>query len=336
MPPTLPARTRAGDTHTVIAGHAQAGSRLDKVLSEALSDASRSRLKALVLDGSVRVNGEIAANPARRVQAGDVIEVEIPPPTPLALTPEPMTLDIVHEDDDLIVIDKPAGLVVHPGAGHESGTLVHGLLAYCAGRLSGIGGVMRPGIVHRIDKDTSGLIVVAKTDAAHAGLSEQFAAHSIDRRYIALVWGVPSPVEGVIRGAIARDAKDRKRMAVTDAARGRTAVTRYRVERAFGSAIALVACTLETGRTHQIRVHMRHIGHPLVGDPVYGRATRARRATLPDPLAAAVATFPRQALHAGRLGFIHPTTGRKLIFESRLPDDMHDLIALANDAFRPI
>jgi len=277
-----------------------------------------------------------------RVAAGETYVIALPAAAAAADSPQPIPLAIAYEDADLIVVDKPAGMVVHPAPGARDGTLVNALLAHCGPALSGVGGARRPGIVHRIDKDTSGLLVAAKTDRAHHGLARQFQAHSVERRYLALVHGVPDPADprlrglrgvtvepgGVIRIAtgLARHRTDRQRQAVTDA--GRPAVTRLRVIAAYGSppAVALVECRLETGRTHQIRVHLAHAGHALVGDPVYGGRRRAPAAALGAAAAAAVNAFPRQALHAATLGFLHPVTGRHLAFSAPLPPDMAALI----------
>ncbi|MGE4014166.1 MAG: RluA family pseudouridine synthase, partial [Alphaproteobacteria bacterium] len=234
-------------------------------------------------------------------------------------------LNIVYEDAHLVVIDKPAGMVVHPAAGNPDGTLVNALIAHCGGSLSGIGGVARPGIVHRIDKDTSGLLVVAKTDAAHQGLAAQFARHDLDRAYIALAWGVLRPASGTIEGAIGRSAANRKKMAVVHKG-GKAARTDYRVLKRFGDALSLVECRLSTGRTHQIRVHLASRGHPLVGDPVYGGTQKSKAKALPPSIANRVLDFKRQALHAFRLGFKHPISGKTLSFESDLPSDLRELI----------
>ncbi|MCX7863812.1 MAG: RluA family pseudouridine synthase, partial [Novosphingobium sp.] len=241
--------------------------------------------------------------------------------------PQDIALKIVFEDDDLLVVDKPAGLVVHPAAGNPDGTLVNALVHHCRGKLSGIGGVARPGIVHRLDKDTSGLMVVAKSDAAHEGLARQFADHSIDRAYMALVAGIPAPGAGTVTGAIGRSGTNRKKMAIVSDGRGKHAVTHYRMLRAFDGA-ALVECRLETGRTHQVRVHMSSIGHPLLGDRVYGRTPHHFRAIL------AHLDFNRQALHAARLGFVHPLSGARLSFASALPKDMERLIESLSDKNR--
>ena len=284
---------------------------------------SRERVKALLGAGHISIDGTIAAQASAKLAAGAIYAIHVPAAVPAIAQAQDIALVVVYEDDDLIVIDKPAGLVVHPAAGNLDGTLVNALLHHCRGQLSGIGGVARPGIVHRIDKDTSGLLVVAKTDAAHEGLARQFADHSILRAYLALVGGRPIPVAGTVRGAIARSPQDRKKMALVDdtSRRGKHAVTHYAMLEALGAGAALVECRLETGRTHQVRVHLASIGHPLLGDPVYGRTPPALRALLTE------LGFRRQALHAAQLGFIHPRSGEALTFASELPADMRELLA---------
>lgn len=307
------------DEQTITGSVAQAG-RADKVLAEA-SGLSRARVQALIAEGRAAVAGSALASPSARLAAGSAFVIALPPPAPLAAIAQDIPLVVVHEDADLIVVDKPAGFVVHPAAGNADGTLVNALLHHCRGRLSGIGGVARPGIVHRIDKDTSGLLVVAKSDAAHEGLARQFADHSIARTYLAVTAGHPRPAAGTITARLGRSERDRKKMAVLadDAARGKHAVTHYRTLEALDGA-ALVECRLETGRTHQVRVHLAHIGHPLLGDPVYGRTPAALKPVL------ARLGFARQALHAASLGFVHPVTGEPLLFEAPLPADMRELI----------
>ena len=300
-------------------GEAQHGLRLDKALAELLPELSRERLKSLIVEGEVTAGGR-TLNPSMKVAAGQLFAVNIPAPAEAEAIAQDIPLTIVHEDADLIVVDKPAGLVVHPAAGNLDGTLVNALLHHCRGELSGIGGVARPGIVHRIDKDTSGLLVVAKSDRAHEGLAQQFKAHSIDRLYAAIVYGLPRPTAGTVDTWIGRSDADRKKMAVHREGRGKHAVTHYRtIERLAGA--ALVECKLETGRTHQVRVHMAHLGHPLIGDPVYSRDKKGFK-TILETL-----RFKRQALHAKRLGFIHPFTGQKLSFDSALPTDMQELLS---------
>jgi 23S rRNA pseudouridine1911/1915/1917 synthase len=302
---------------------ADAGQRLDRVLQRHLPELSRTRFKQLILAGMVVCDGALQRDPAQRVQAGQHFAITLPDPVDPVPAAQPMPLAIRFEDEHLLVVE-PAGLVVHPAPGNPEGTLVNALLAHCGASLAGIGGVRRPGIVHRLDKDTSGLLVVAKTEPAHRALSRDFAARRIERAYGAFVWGVPVPAAGEISGNIGRSPSNRKKMAVVAATRGKPAVTRYRVERRFGDHAALIECRLLTGRTHQIRVHLAHGGHPLIGDPVYG--TRAGRAVARlGPAGAAIIAFPRQALHARLLGFTHPATGEKLIFESPLPADMEEL-----------
>lgn len=304
----------------VIAGTLAQAGRLDKALTEA-SGLSRERIKALMAEGAITVGKTVATNPSAKMQAGAHFVITLPPPQPLAAEPQDIPLTVVYEDADLIVVDKPAGMVVHPAAGNPDGTLVNALLHHCTGQLSGIGGVARPGIVHRIDKDTSGLLVVAKSDKAHEGLAAQFADHSIERRYLAVCGGHPSPAEGTINARLGRSDSDRKKMAVLPdgTSRGKHAVTHYRtLQRLDGC--ALLECRLETGRTHQVRVHCASIGHPLVGDPVYGRTPKSLRPLLQQ------LGFARQALHAASLGFHHPVTGEWHQFSSPLPADMAELI----------
>ncbi|MBZ9648885.1 RluA family pseudouridine synthase [Sphingobium sp. 3R8] len=303
-----------------VIGEAQHGIRLDRALADLLPDLSRERLKALIGEGQVQSSKLGKISISMKVAAGQVFTVTLPPPVPLDTVAQDIPLAIVHEDDDLIVIDKPAGLVVHPAAGNLDGTLVNALLHHCEGRLSGIGGVARPGIVHRIDKDTSGLLVVAKSDKAHEGLARQFKDHSIDRLYAAIVYGSPSPAAGTVDTWIGRSDADRKKMAVHREGRGKHAVTHYRIIHRLRDA-AVVECKLETGRTHQVRVHMHHIGHPLIGDPVYGRERKGFKSIL-ETLG-----FKRQALHAKSLGFIHPVTAERLMFQSVLPGDMQELLS---------
>ena len=304
-----------------IVPHNATGWRLDRALAAALPTLSRERLKALVSSGQVAAaDGLLARDPAMKVAEGATFAVTVPDPAPAHNEAQDIPLVIAYEDEHLIVIDKPAGLVVHPAAGNYDKTLVNALLHHCRGSLSGIGGVERPGIVHRIDKDTSGLMVAAKTDPAHVGLAAQFAKHSIDRRYKAIVAGIPRPGEGTIDAPLARSSANRKKIAVVEDGRGKRAVTHFKtVERLKAS--ALVECRLETGRTHQVRVHMASIGHPLLGDPVYGRSRPEHRELLNR------LNFKRQALHAARLGFIHPVTSAALCFDSEIPQDMLDLFS---------
>ncbi|MCB2051484.1 MAG: RluA family pseudouridine synthase [Novosphingobium sp.] len=306
----------------IITGHCADGSqRLDKALSEA-SGLSRERVKALLGEGRITVDGKPASSASAKVTGGEAFTIAVPEAAPAAAQPQDIPLVIAYEDEHLIVVDKPAGLVVHPAAGNPDGTLVNALLHHCRGQLSGIGGVARPGIVHRIDKDTSGLIVAAKTDLAHEGLARQFADHSIERAYLALVNGVPMPPQGTITGRIGRSDTNRKKMALLPehSSRGKHAVTHFKVQEAQGFS-ALVECRLETGRTHQVRVHMASIGHALLGDPTYGRANTRIRPTLSS------LGFARQALHAAVLGFTHPASGKTLQFRSELPPDMRELLA---------
>ncbi len=299
-----------------IAGDA-IGWRLDRALAAAVPTLSRERLKALISSGGVAGPAGPVRDPAAKALAGDY-RVAVPAPKPAHNEAQDIALAIVHEDAHLLVVDKPAGMVVHPAAGNPDGTLVNALLHHCAGRLSGIGGVARPGIVHRIDKDTSGLLVVAKTDVAHEGLAAQFAKHSIDRRYLAITAGIPVPAAGTIDAPLARSPANRKKIAIVGEGRGKRAVTHYRIVEPLSGA-ALTECRLETGRTHQVRVHMASIGHPLVGDPVYGRPRNGHRDLLKR------LNFHRQALHAARLGFVHPVTKAKLSFKSALPSDIQEL-----------
>jgi 23S rRNA pseudouridine1911/1915/1917 synthase len=312
----------------------EAGSRLDRFLASKFSALSRTQLKRLILDSHVRVGGRTIGDPGYRVKPGERIELVVPPAAPARPAAERIPLDIVHEDDELIVIDKPAGLVVHPAAGNRTGTLVNALIAHCGASLSGIGGEKRPGIVHRLDKDTSGLLVIAKTDRAHRALAAQFAEHGrrggLERGYLALVWGVPHPREGTIDKPIGRDPRSRVKMAVR--AGGRRAVTHYKTRAIYRDAkgkpvASLLECRLATGRTHQIRVHLAKIGHPLLGDAVYGAGFRTRTALLSTKAERALAGLKRQALHAYLLGFTHPATGKKLKFERNPPPDFAFLLS---------
>ncbi len=327
-----PSQTIQSQTIQHIVASTEAGERVDRCLAAIRPDLSRSRIKLLIEQGNLRkagAAGETAQTineASYRVKPGDALELTVPAPEAAEPQGQAIALNIVYEDRDLIVVDKPAGMVVHPAPGNPDNTLVNALIAHCGESLSGIGGVKRPGIVHRIDKDTSGLIVAAKNDAAHQALSEAFAAHTIEREYRCLVWGLASPKAGTIEGPIGRHATDRKRMAIVRKG-GKPAVTHYRTLTVYGLGASEVACNLETGRTHQIRVHLAAIGHPLIGDPVYGKVTAARRSTLPPAAAAAAKAFPRQALHAAVLGFTHPRTGKKLRWESPLPADFEALKA---------
>ncbi len=304
----------------IITGKLAGGQRIDKALAEA-SGLSRERVKALIGEGAIAVAGARVTQASAKAAEGAEFVIEAPPAAEAAARAQDIPLTIVFEDEHLIIVDKPAGLVVHPAAGNPDGTLVNALLHHCAGGLSGIGGVARPGIVHRIDKDTSGLLVVAKSTAAHEGLAKQFADHSLERAYLAVVNGHPRPREGAITGKIGRSDANRKKMAALpkDSSRGKHAVTHYKVLEMMADC-ALVECRLETGRTHQVRVHLASIGHALVGDPLYGSANARLRPILKD------LGFRRQALHAAVLGFIHPVTGDRVRFESDLPKDMKELI----------
>jgi 23S rRNA pseudouridine1911/1915/1917 synthase len=321
-------------------------SRLDKALARDVpeeANLSRTRLARLIADGAVQVDGNVATDPKAKVAEGAEISIIVAAAAESDLLPEEIPLDIRFEDDDLIVLAKPAGMVVHPAPGSPSGTLVNALMHHCGDDLSGVGGMKRPGIVHRIDKDTSGLLVVAKSDAAHHGLARQFAAHTVERKYLAIVHGAPDAADPRLRGVrgasfeagnilrltsqLARHKTDRQRQAVVFQG-GRHAITRARVLERFGTppVLALMECWLETGRTHQIRVHMAHAGHGLVGDPVYGGNRKIAAQALPDAARDAARTFPRQALHAAVLGFTHPVTGEALRFEQDLPDDFAALL----------
>jgi 23S rRNA pseudouridine1911/1915/1917 synthase len=295
-----------------------AGWRLDRALAAAVPTLSRERLKTLIRSGAVEAAGTAVRDPAIKVKGDERLSIAVPEPALAHNEPQDIPLTIVFEDDHLLVVDKPTGLVVHPAAGNFDGTLVNALLHHCAGKLSGIGGVARPGIVHRIDKDTSGLLVVAKTDVAHEGLAKQFAAHSIDRRYLAIVSGVPKTSGGVIDAPLARSSANRKKIAIVEGGRGKRAVTHWKRLNVLRDA-ALVECRLETGRTHQVRVHMASISHPLVGDPVYGGSGKTHGNVLKK------LGFHRQALHAAELGFIHPVTKSRLSFSSPMPSDMQEL-----------
>jgi len=324
--------TQQDRSETVEVGEDEAGERLDRLLAARLEGLSRSRLKNLVLEGRVALSGRTIRDPSHRVNAGDVFTVEVPAPAPADPQPEPIALTVVYEDDDVIVIDKPAGLVVHPAAGNWTGTLVNALIAHCGESLSGVGGVRRPGIVHRLDKDTTGLMVVAKNDRAHQALAAQFADHGrtgpLTRGYLAFAWGVPDRPKGTIDAPLGRHTRARERMAVRPD--GRPAITHWAVEETYAGrdgtpAASLIACRLETGRTHQIRAHLAHIGHPVLGDPTYGRGFQTKAALLGTAGRAALARLERQALHAHLLGFDHPATRRFLEFRSELPGDLSRL-----------
>lgn len=320
-----PASESSGNTDGVslhfTAAEEHGGDRVDRFVSAQSGTLSRSRVKALIEEGHLTCGGVPVLEPADTVKAGQTYTLRIPAATPAVPEGERVAFDVLYEDADLIVLNKPAGLVVHPAPGNETGTLVNGLIAHCGESLKGIGGERRPGIVHRLDKDTSGLMVVAKTEQAHLALSADFAARRIDRAYLAFCWGCPQPGEGEYEGDIGRDKRDRKRMAIVTHG-GKWALTRYRILQAFDMGAALVQCRLATGRTHQIRVHFSANGHPLVGDPVYLRRIPAAAKGLSASARAAALDFPRQALHAARLGFTHPRTGEQMLFEAPMPEDM--------------
>jgi 23S rRNA pseudouridine1911/1915/1917 synthase len=313
-------------SYTVPVPEDKAGSRLDRLLAAALPELSRTRIKALIESGHVSLVAREPLNDANyRVKAGQSVVVEVPPVAPATPEPQAMDLVVVHEDDHLIVVDKPAGLVVHPAPGNPDRTLVNALLAHCGDSLSGIGGIGRPGIVHRLDKDTSGLMVAAKNDIAHRGLARQFAEHSLERAYFAVVWGRPQPRQGEITGNIGRNTTNRKKMAVVERG-GKPALTRYTVIRPVGTLASLVECRLATGRTHQIRVHMATRGHPVIGDPLYGGGHARRLRGVPESASHAVKALNRQALHAYLIGFEHPITHEKLHFESSLSHFFNELM----------
>lgn len=330
-PPTVTQKSIVVEDH-------EAGDRLDRVLALHVGELSRSRLKALIEAGAVRLDGQAVRNPSHRVTPGAVIRVDIPPPQPAKPEAEPIPLTIVYEDDDIVVLDKPRNLVVHPAAGHRTGTLVNALIAHCGPSLSGIGGEKRPGIVHRLDKDTTGLMVVAKNDTAHRSLAAQFADHGrngepFERGYLAFVWGAPERPHGIIDRPIDRHPRARDRMAVREG--GREAITHWQVRERYPdrsgdskrgypeeAVASLLACRLETGRTHQIRVHLASIGHPLMGDPVYGTGFRTKSRLLPPEAQAALEALGRQALHAHILTVKHPSSGKILEFRSELPPDL--------------
>ncbi|CAM3114889.1 RluA family pseudouridine synthase [Asticcacaulis taihuensis] len=322
----------AGDSQTLTADieTGESGERLDRVLAGHFTDLSRARLQALIAEGRLSIDGKVIADGKHKARAGTYV---LSIPAPVAAKPEPqdIPLDILFEDEHLIVVNKPVGMAAHPAPGTRDGTLVNALLFHCGDTLSGIGGVLRPGIVHRLDKDTSGILVAAKSDIAHRALSELFSRHDIDREYKAIVRGAPRYMSGTVTTRIGRSHHDRKKMAVLRAG-GREAITHYQLEEVYGDTkplAALLTCRLETGRTHQIRVHMAHLGCPCLGDPVYGSGAPAKevQAILKE------LDFNRQALHAGLLGFIHPITGQKLKFKAPLPDDMQELADALADMY---
>lgn len=323
--------------HSLTVNAEENGQRLDRFIATRLPDLSRSRARGLIECGQVSAPGRTIVEPDYRVKPAEVIEINIPDAVPADPEPEDIALNVLYEDDALIVIDKPAGLVVHPAAGHWTGTLVNALIARCGDSLSGINGVKRPGIVHRLDKDTTGVMVAAKTDAAHQALAAQFADHgregALSRRYLALVWGTPAARKGVIDTHIGRHPTNRLKMAVVRNG-GKAAVTEYHVKQIYYErlnkletpAASLVECTLKTGRTHQIRVHLAHIGHPVIGDPVYSGGFSSKTRALSGDRLSAIVGLKRQALHAAVLGFLHPITGRYMQFESGLPEDMRAIV----------
>jgi 23S rRNA pseudouridine1911/1915/1917 synthase len=313
-------------TFRILAGDADSGERADRFIAARIGALSRSRVKALIEAGLVRRDGAALREPAEPVRPGAAYEIAVPPPAPARPGAEAIPFPILFEDDDILVLDKPAGLVVHPAPGNETGTLVNAVLAHCGESLTGVGAERRPGIVHRLDKDTSGAMVVAKNDFAMQALSAAFARRDLDRAYLALCWGVPNPVQGEIAGAIGRDPRERKRMAVR-AQGGKPALTLYRLLAAYQGGAALLECRLATGRTHQIRVHLASRGHPVVGDPLYIRRIPAAARTLAPDTRRRLLDFPRQALHAARLGFAHPRSGERLTFETPLPADFQALLA---------
>lgn len=323
---------REGEHHQFMIGEEQTGMRLDKALAELLPDVSRSRLKGLIDAEALTLNGFVCKDASRKVAKGHTIELSVPAPEEASPQAEDIPLDIVFEDEHMLVINKPVGLVVHPGAGNHTGTMVNALLHHCRDDLSGIGGVMRPGIVHRLDKDTSGLMVVAKTDQAHQGLAAQLEDRSLSRVYSALVLGVPVPMKGSVDLPIGRDPRNRLRMSIKGK-NGKPAKTHYHIQQVFGGQFSLVKCVLESGRTHQIRVHMQAIKHPLIGDALYRPQDTAirgavKRAEFEPELAETLIKFPRQALHAGGIGFVHPVSGEVHKYEAELPSDFVNLLKL--------
>ena len=313
----------------ILEAEADQAERLDRFLARSFPDVSRARFQRLIAEGHAKVEGVPISDGSTKLKPGQKVGLVMPPPTPAEPEAEDIDLDVVFEDKQVIVINKPSGLVVHPAAGHDSGTLVNALLAHCGASLSGIGGVKRPGIVHRLDKDTSGLLVVAKTDLAHQSLSEQFQSHGrdgrLERTYLAFVWGVPQRPADTITTGIARSTANRQKMSVSKSAMAKEAITHYQVLERFGDVASLVQCNLETGRTHQIRVHMAHIGHPLLGDGVYGSGFKSSMVKLPESAQMAVKALKGQALHATSLGFEHPKTQKPLRFEAPLPGDLSQL-----------
>ncbi len=303
----------------------KAGLRLDRFLTDELDGLSRNRIQALIADGHVRCDGNVAQGAKTKVVAGQIYDVVVPAAVPALPLPQKIPLDVVYEDDDVIVINKPPGLVVHPAAGNPDRTLVNAVLAHCGETLTGVGGVARPGIVHRLDKGTSGLMVVAKNDNAHASLSAQFAAHTVERAYLAVVWGVPRPLKGTVTGNIGRNPRNRKKMAIVERG-GKHAVTHYAAKQVFNDVATLVECRLETGRTHQIRVHMASIGHPLVGDPLYGSRRGGKTVNL--RIRKLLVDQINQVLHAYLLGFTHPVTSENMIWKVEKPAYFNEVIEI--------
>lgn len=321
-PPSIPGH------HDIRITAEEAGLRLDRVLAGKFPDLSRNRLQTLIVEGAVREGTQTIENPSVRVKSGQTFAIEIPQPVQHVPKAQALSLDILYEDEEILVLNKPAGLVVHPGAGNPDHTLVNALLAHCGPGLLAVGGAERCGIVHRLDKDTSGVMVTAKSETAYTGLVHQFSERNVAREYIALAWGSLKPPEGEIEGNIARSPVNRKKMAVVRHG-GKPARTRYRtLHRYGGTAVSQLACRLETGRTHQIRVHMAHAGHPLVGDPLYGRRNPAIARQLPEAAGQALKAFARQALHAGHLGLTHPKTGEWIDFTTNLPCELKTLIEI--------
>ena len=300
----------------------EVGLRLDRALANALPQVSRSRIKKIIMNSFVRKGVSPITDASYMVKQGDEFEVDFPTPIHSSLQGEKIPLDVKFEDDAVIVINKPANLTVHPGSGRQDGTLVNALIAHCNGSLSGIGGVYRPGIVHRLDKDTSGLMVIAKSDIAHKSLASQFEARTIDRSYHAIVWGNPLPIHGTIEANIGRSRHNRTKMAIVPKNQGKYALTQYETLNTFGQIASILECRLSTGRTHQIRIHLSHLGHSIIGDPVYGRVSAPKRSQLSTEFLNVLKSLNRQALHAVALGFEHPLTHRRLYFESSPPSDI--------------
>ncbi len=329
MPPSLsqPVPEREAEHLTILAPPEAAGQRVDRFLAAAFPAFSRARIQALIAAGAARGGDAVLHDAAVPVRAGQRYTLAPPPPTPARPEPQAIPFPILFEDEELLVLDKPAGLVVHPAPGNQDGTLVNALLAHCGADFAGIGGERRPGIVHRLDKDTSGVMVVAKTAWMMARLGEIFATRALERAYLALAWGLPAPAAGSIAGAIGRDPRDRKRMAVR-ATGGKPALTHYRLRESWFAAVSLLECRLATGRTHQIRVHLAASGHPLIGDPLYLRRVPGAAKAVPAAIRGRLLDFPRQALHAAELGFIHPRSGAKLAFSTPPPADFAALLRL--------